>query len=182
MADDKKILIDITIDTDALEKSRDKAILAVAGFDKKLAEMKTQRKKDLEELSKAVESGNQKEIDAINKRTIAAEAETKSIQQSRRDQLKVVTLSNDLITQSDGKTLQSKEQLRKARGLEQIQLDQLKGTLKENADGQIVLSEAGERSVEQLNKYNTGLITFGKSANDGRENVGNYTNSIFRGS
>jgi hypothetical protein len=178
MADDKKILIDITIDTDALEKSRDKAILAVAGFDKKLAEMKTQRKKDLEELSKAVESGNQKEIDAINKRTIAAEAETKSIQQSRRDQLKVVTLSNDLITQSDGKTLQSKEQLRKARGLEQIQLDQLKGTLKENADGQIVLSEAGERSVEQLNKYNTGLITFGKSANDGRENVGNYTNSI----
>ena len=178
MADDKKILIDITIDTDALEKSRDKAILAVAGFDKKLAEMKTQRKKDLEELSKAVESGNQKEIDAINKRTIAAEAETKSIQQSRRDQLKVVTLSNDLITQSDGKTLQSKEQLRKARGLEQIQLDQLKGTLKENADGQIVLSEAGERSVEQLNKYNTGLITFGKSVNDGRENVGNYTNSI----
>jgi hypothetical protein len=178
MADDKKILIDITIDTDALEKSRDKAILAVAGFDKKLAEMKTQRKKDLEELSKAVESGNQKEIDAINKRTIAAEAETKSIQQSRRDQLKVVTLSNDLITQSDGKTLQSKEQLRKARGLEQIQLDQLKGTLKENADGQIVLSEAGERSVEQLNKYNTGLITFGKSANDGRENVGNYTSSI----
>ena len=178
MADDKKILIDITIDTDALEKSRDKAILAVAGFDKKLAEMKTQRKKDLEELSKAVESGNQKEIDAINKRTIAAEAETKSIQQSRRDQLKVVTLSNDLITQSDGKTLQSKEQLRKARGLEQIQLDQLKGTLKENADGQIVLSEAGEKSVEQLNKYNTGLITFGKSVNDGRENVGNYTNSI----
>lgn len=178
MADDKKILIDITIDTNALEKSRDKAILAVAGFDKKLAEMKTQRKKDLEELSKAVESGNQKEIDAINKRTIAAEAETKSIQQSRRDQLKVVTLSNDLITQSDGKTLQSKEQLRKARGLEQIQLDQLKGTLKENADGQIVLSEAGERSVEQLNKYNTGLITFGKSVNDGRENVGNYTNSI----
>lgn len=178
MADDKKILIDITIDTDALEKSRDKAILAVAGFDKKLAEMKTQRKKDLEELSKAVESGNQKEIDAINKRTIAAEAETKSIQQSRRDQLKVVTLSNDLIINSDGKTLQSKEQLRKARGLEQIQLDQLKGTLKENADGQIVLSEAGERSVEQLNKYNTGLITFGKSVNDGRENVGNYTNSI----
>jgi len=178
MADDKKILIDITIDTDALEKSRDKAILAVAGFDKKLAEMKTQRKKDLEELSKAVESGNQKEIDAINKRTIAAEAETKSIQQSRRDQLKVVTLSNDLITQSDGKTLQSKEQLRKARGLEQIQLDQLKGTIKENADGQIVLSEAGEKSVEQLNKYNTGLITFGKSVNDGRENVGNYTNSI----
>ena len=73
MADDKKILIDITIDTDALAKSRDKAILAVAGFDKKLAEMKTQRKKDLEELSKAVESGNQKEIDAINKRTIAEE-------------------------------------------------------------------------------------------------------------
>jgi len=30
MADDKKILIDITIDTEALEKSRDKAILAVA--------------------------------------------------------------------------------------------------------------------------------------------------------
>lgn len=178
MADDKKILIDITIDTDALEKSRDKAILAVAGFDKKLAEMKTQRKKDLEELAKAVDSGNEKEADAIRKRVALQEAESKSIQQSRRDQLKVVTLSNDLITQSDGKTLQSKEQLRKARGLEQIQLDQLKGTLKENADGQIVLSEAGEKSVEQLNKYNTGLITFGKSVNDGRENVGNYTNSI----
>jgi len=178
MADDKKILIDITIDTEALEKSRDKAILAVAGFDKKLAEMKTQRKKDLEELAKAVDSGNEKEAEAIRKRVALQEAESKSIQQSRRDQLKVVTLSNDLITNSDGKTLQSKEQLRKARGLEQIQLDQLKGTLKENADGQIVLSEAGERSVEQLNKYNTGLITFGKSVNDGRENVGNYTNSI----
>lgn len=178
MADDKKILIDITIDAEALEKSRDKAIAAVAGFDKKLSEMKNQRKKDQEELAKAVEDGNQKEIDAINKRTIVAEAESKSIQQSRREQVKIVQLSNDLIQNSDGKSLQSKEQLRKARGLEQIQLDQLKGTIKQNADGQIVLSEAGEQSVQQLNKFNTGLITFGKSVNDGRENVGNYTSSI----
>lgn len=178
MADDKKILIDITIDAEALEKSRDRAILAVAGFDKKLSQLKDQRKKDSAELTKAIEAGNEKEANAIRKNMALQEAESKSIQQSRRDQLKVVTLSNDLITQSDGKTLQSKEQLRKARGLEQIQLDQLKGTIKQNADGQIVLSKAGEQSVQQLNKYNTGLITFGKSVNDGRENVGNYTNSI----
>jgi hypothetical protein len=62
--------------------------------------------------------------------------------------------------------------------LEQIQLDQLKGTIAENAKGQIVLSQAGEQSVQQLNKYNTGLIEFGKSVNDGRNNVGNYTSSI----
>lgn len=178
MADDKKILIDITIDAEALEKSRDKAILAVVDLDKKLSKLKDQRKKDQEDLNKAVEEGNGRQIDSLRKKIALEEAESKSIQQSRREQIKVVQLSNDLIQNSDGKSLQSKEQLRKARGLEQIQLDQLKGTIKQNADGQIVLSKAGEQSVQQLNKYNTGLITFGKSVNDGRENVGNYTNSI----
>lgn len=178
MADDKKILIDITIDAEALEKSRDKAILAVTGFDQKLSALKKQREKDLKDLNAAIEAGNEKEQEDIRKRVALNEAESKSIQQSRREQIKVVQLSNDLIQQSDGKSLQSKEQLRKARALEQIQLDQLKGTIAENAKGQIVLSQAGEQSVQQLNKYNTGLIEFGKSVNDGRNNVGNYTQSI----
>lgn len=178
MADDKKILIDITIDAEALEKSRDKALLAVTGFDQKLSQLKKQREKDLASLNAALDAGNQKEADDIRKRVALNEAESKSIQQSRREQIKVVQLSNDLIRDSDGKSLQSKEQLRKARALEQIQLDQLKGTIKENADGQIVLSQAGEQSVQQLKKYNTGLIEFGKSVNDGRNNVGNYTQSI----
>lgn len=178
MAEDKTILIDVSIDEAALKSSRDKALAQVADFDKKLTDLKNKRKKELSELESALASGNEKEVAAIQKRLALNEAESKSIQQSRREQIKVVQLSNDLITQSDGKTLQSKEQLRKARALEQIQLDQLKGTLAENAQGQIVLSKAGEQSVQQLNKYNTGLIEFGKSVNDGRNNVGNYTQSI----
>lgn len=178
MADEKKILIDITIDAEALKTSSDKALLAITGFDKKLAELKKQREKDLLALNAAISAGNAKEEDDIRKRVALNEAESKSIQQSRREQIKVVQLSNDLIKDSDGKSLQSKEQLRKARALEQIQLDQLKGTIAENAKGQIVLSQAGEQSVQQLNKYNTGLIEFGKSVNDGRNNVGNYTSSI----
>jgi hypothetical protein len=178
MADEKKILIDITIDAEALQTSSDKALLAITGFDKKLAELKKQREKDLLSLNAAIAAGNAKEEDDIRKRVALNEAESKSVQQSRREQIKVVQLSNDLIKDSDGKSLQSKEQLRKARALEQIQLDQLKGTIAENAKGQIVLSQAGEQSVQQLNKYNTGLIEFGKSVNDGRNNVGNYTSSI----
>jgi len=178
MADEKKILIDITIDAEALQTSSDKALLAITGFDKKLAELKKQREKDLLSLNAAIAAGNAKEEDDIRKRVALNEAESKSVQQSRREQIKVVQLSNDLIKDSDGKSIQSKEQLRKARQLEQIQLDQLKGTIAENAKGQIVLSQAGEQSVQQLNKYNTGLIEFGKSVNDGRNNVGNYTSSI----
>jgi hypothetical protein len=178
MADEKKILIDITIDAEALQTSSDKALLAITGFDKKLAELKKQREKDLLSLNAAIAAGNAKEEDDIRKRVALNEAESKSVQQSRREQIKVVQLSNDLIKDSDGKSIQSKEQLRKARALEQIQLDQLKGTIAENAKGQIVLSQAGEQSVQQLNKYNTGLIEFGKSVNDGRNNVGNYTSSI----
>jgi len=178
MADEKKILIDITIDAEALQTSSDKALLAITGFDKKLAELKKQREKDLLSLNAAIAAGNAKEEDDIRKRVALNEAESKSVQQSRREQIKVVQLSNDLIKDSDGKSIQSKEQLRKARQLEQIQLDQLKGTIAENAKGQIVLSQAGEQSVQQLNKYNTGLIEFGKSVNDGRNNVGNYTQSI----
>jgi len=178
MADEKKILIDITIDAEALQSSSNKALLAITGFDKKLAELKKQREKDLLSLNAAIAAGNAKEEDDIRKRVALNEAESKSVQQSRREQIKVVQLSNDLIKDSDGKSIQSKEQLRKARQLEQIQLDQLKGTIAENAKGQIVLSQAGEQSVQQLNKYNTGLIEFGKSVNDGRNNVGNYTSSI----
>ena len=179
MADEnKQILIDVSIDNDALKQSREKAVQEVATLDKKLSELKTKRKKDLEELERAISEGSQKEQERIQKNITLNEAESKSIQQSRREQIKIVQLSNDLLTQSDGKTLQSKEQLRKARQLEQIQLDQLKGTIAENAKGQIVLSKTGEQSVQQLNKYNTGLIEFGKSVNDGRNNVGNYTQSI----
>lgn len=178
MAEDKTILIDVSIDEAALKTSRERAVAQVVEFDKKLTELREKRQKELKALETALASGNEKEVTASRQRLALNESETKSVQQSRREQIKVVQLSNDLITQSDGKTLQSKEQLRKARALEQIQLDQLKGTLAENAQGQIVLSKAGEQSVQQLNKYNTGLIEFGKSVNDGRNNVGNYTNSI----
>lgn len=178
MADDKNILISVSIDSEALKVSKDKALNEITGLDKKLTQLKANRQKELAELEKALADGNDKEAERLQKNIALNEAESKSIQQSRREQIKIVQLSNDLLTQSDGKTLQSKEQLRKARGLEQIQLDQLKGTLAENAKGQIVLSKAGEEATQKLNKYNTGLIDFGKAVNDGRNNVGNYTQSI----
>jgi hypothetical protein len=117
MADEKKILIDITIDAEALQSSSNKALLAITGFDKKLAELKKQREKDLLSLNAAIAAGNAKEEDDIRKRVALNEAESKSVQQSRREQIKVVQLSNDLIKDSDGKSIQSKEQLRKARAV-----------------------------------------------------------------
>ena len=48
MADDKNILISVSIDSEALKVSKDKALSEITGLDKKLTQLKANRQKELE--------------------------------------------------------------------------------------------------------------------------------------
>jgi len=178
MAEEKVVLLDIRIDTEKLSKDRKAAVDEVIKINIELEKLAAERKGSQKELDAAILAGDESVINSLRRRIIENEGEAKAIQQSKREQIKVVQLAGELEKKAESGVLSSKADLRKARIIEQTQLDRLKGTIAENAKGQIVLTKAGEKAVGQLNKYNTGLIDFGKSVNDGKNNVGNYTSSM----
>jgi hypothetical protein len=72
----------------------------------------------------------------------------------------------------------SYEQLLRNSTLAEIELKNLTGTLKTNADGTVTFTDAYFKAKEQVDNAREGLLLFNAGIKQGNQNVGNYQNTL----
>jgi hypothetical protein len=120
----------------------------------------------------------QKELAEAGKQNSVEFQENASKQRELQAEYRNTTKQIDLVTRANKAQQGSYEQLLTKHQLAQTQLKLLEGTLKKNADGTFDLTDAYKKQAEEVEKAKSAIIKFDQGINDGRSNVGNYTQAI----
>lgn len=164
---EKKLLLDIQLQTDQfvdkIKTSRDA-----------LAKLKEENVRMNWEAKEALKYGLTATYEELRTKIIANEAAQRQATGTIRDSQKSIDLQTKALTAQDG----SYEQLLRNQQLAQTQLKLMAGSLQQNADGTIELTEEYKKQAEQVRIAKEALIAFDQGIKDGRTNVGNYTASF----
>lgn len=164
---EEKILLNIKLD--------------VAETNSKLAKLKTEisslteENKKLAVAAKAASlAGDSAQLAALNNQIVKNETSVRGLASEQRN------LRNQLDISSKANSAQagSYEQLLRQQQLAQIQLKTMEGTLRRNADGTIVLTDAYVKQSQIVREAKEAIISFDQGIKDGRTNVGNYSSSF----
>ena len=168
MADQKeRILLNLSINTDELT---DRVINAK----KEIQRLKEENKQFAKESADALKKGLTASYDELNRKIVENEGKVRSLNTEQRNSQKTL----DLVAQSNKAGAGSYEELLRQQQLAQTSLKLLEGTIKQNADGTIELTEEYKLAAGEVKKAKDAIIQFDQGISDGRSNVGNYSASI----
>lgn len=154
----EQIILEIDFD-------QDEAIKALNQTNKAVDEQKA-AVKELRKQIKNTENG----YELYGEQLVRAENELKQLTTTQRRQRKDL----QLVTQANEAAEGSYEQLLRQQQLAQNQLKNLEGTLKQNEDGTLELSEAYVEASQKVDRAKQALLEFNEGISDGRLNVGRY--------
>ena len=136
---------------------------------KKTADLKNQVN-GLKEVNKKLLEDEGFISEAYVKRASDIKFLTKEIQNNERQLL----MQAQAVKANEG----SYEQLLRNVNLAEIELKNLTGTLKTNADGTVTFTDAYFKAKQQVDNAREGLLVFNAGIKSGKENVGNYANTL----
>lgn len=164
----EKIILDISIDgTSAISK--------IAALRKETDALKESNKQLAKEAKAFKEAGQDAAYDATIKRVVANDAAIKALSATSRNYQNVL----DLQTKANVAAKGSYEEVLRNQQIAQIQLKNLAGTLKQNADGTHELTEEYKQASVKVLQAKEAVLAFDAGIKDGRTNVGNYASSLF---
>jgi hypothetical protein len=160
-------------------------ILEVSLDRAKIAKDILDTQKDIENLNKnivdtrkklddAVKAGDTKTEGKLRKELVLLNSDLRQLTTEQKNYNKQL----DLINKANAANAGSYEQLLRQQQIAQTNLKLLAGTLKQNADGTIELTEEYLKAAEQVREAKEAIIAFDQEIKDGRTNVGNYAESI----
>jgi len=167
MAEEKKVLLSVTLNTDQFVQKVIQAKKVQRDFQEEGIRLAEQYKQ-------AVEAGNTAAIEsltvAIEKNAAEQRAASTATRRAQTDLTNLQLATNA----AAGSYEQVYQQLKVAENM----LKQMEGTLKRNADGTVELTEEYIRQKQEVEKTREALIGFNQGINNGALNVGNYTKSV----
>lgn len=167
MAEEKKVLLSVTLNTDQFVQKVIQAKKIQKDFQQEGIRL-------AEEYAQAIEAGNTAAIEsltvAIEKNAAEQRAASTATRRAQTDLTNLQLATNA----AAGSYEQVYQQLKVAENM----LKQMEGTLKKNADGTVQLTEEYIRQKEEVEKTREVLISFNQGINNGALNVGNYTKSV----
>lgn len=168
MADqDEVILLKIDLDTQAMVKQ-------IASLTTQINGLKEANKQLAKEAEKALKAGDtatyQKHTEAIVQNNVAI----KNLTDQQRNNTNMLNLQQKANQAAAG----SYEQLLRQQQIAAINLKNLEGTIKRNADGTIILTDAYLKQKQAVDTAKSAIIAFDQGIKDGRTNVGNYSASF----
>ena len=163
----ERIILDIEIDGGS-------SIAKIAALRKETDALKESNKQLAKEAKAFKEAGQDAAYDATIKRVVANDAAIKALSATSRNYQNVL----DLQTKANVASAGSYEQALRNQQLAQINLKNLEGTLKKNADGTYELTDAYKAASKEVLQAKEAVLAFDAGIKDGRTNVGNYTASF----
>jgi len=126
------------------------------------------------EAKKALEAGDNATYEKNTKIIIENNVAIKGLTDQQRNHVNLLNLEQKANAANTG----SYEQLLRQQQIAAIQLKNLEGTLKRNAEGNIILTDTYLKQKQRVDEAKTAIIAFDQGIKDGRTNVGNYTESF----
>jgi hypothetical protein len=163
----EKIILDIEIDGGS-------SIAKIAALRKETDALKASNKELAKEAEAFRKAGNDEAYEATTKRIVQNEASLKALSATSRNYQNVL----DLQTKANVAAKGSYEEVLRNQQIAQIQLKNLAGTLKQNADGTHELTEEYKQASLKVLQAKEAVLAFDAGIKDGRTNVGNYASSM----
>lgn len=167
MAEEEVILLKIDLDAQSMIKQ-------VAALSTQINNLKESNKQLAVEAKKALQAGDNAKYEIVTQSIVKNNLAIKALGDQQKNQTNLLNLQQKANTAAAG----SYEQLLRQQQIASIQLKNLEGTLKKNADGTIVLTEAYTKQKQAVDTAKGAIIAFDQGIKDGRTNVGNYTASF----
>lgn len=163
----KNIILEVSLDKEKIAKD----ILDVGKQIESLNKNIVDTKKKLDD---AVKAGDVKTEGKLRQELVLLQGDLRQLTTEQKNYNKQL----DLINKANKANAGSYEQLLRQQQIAQTNLKLLAGTLKQNADGTIELTEEYLKAAEQVREAKEAIIAFDQEIKDGRTNVGNYAESI----